>query len=59
MQIRKHLHGSKFIPASDKDKLKIVLPNRGGEVTTYLITGDASNFTGSLGNSWALLYAIA
>lgn len=57
--IRKKLHSNQFIPAVDKDKLDLIVPNRGQRYDTYLILGDVSNFTGSLGNSWALLFAIA
>lgn len=59
VSIRKRLHGNKFIPAVDKDKLRLIVPNRGERYTTYLVLGDISNFTGSLGNSWALLFAVA
>jgi hypothetical protein len=58
-RVRSNLHVSKVIRSDRKDQINLVVPRAREGQTTLLILGDVSNFTGSLGNSWLLLHAVA
>jgi hypothetical protein len=57
--MRKNLEREQVIPALDKDLLSISLPYPYRHEVALLILGDVSNFTGSLGNSWLMLFCMA
>jgi hypothetical protein len=59
MSTRQALERECVIPAKGKDILKMVLPIPRKHEVALLILGDVSNFTGSLGNSWLMLYCMA
>jgi hypothetical protein len=60
MIIRKRLHSSRIVRAESKDLLDLIVPmaTRDCDISV-LVLGDISNFTGSLGNSWVMLYCMA
>lgn len=59
MKMRERLEREEVIPAKDKDLLDLRLPYPRANEVALLILGDVSNFTGSLGNSWIMLYCMA
>lgn len=60
MIIRKRLHSSRIVRAEDKDILSLSIPmSTHDDDMSVLLLGDISNFTGSLGNSWLMLYCMA
>jgi hypothetical protein len=59
MDVRQNLEREQVIPAIDKDILDIILPYPRSYEVALLILGDVSNFTGSLGNSWLMLFCMA
>lgn len=57
--IRRRLHLSQILRVDNKDMLNIEVPiERGWDTSTILILGDVSNFTGSFGNAWLLLFSM-
>lgn len=58
--MRRNLHSARVLRTDDKDILQLTVQTSPDEgVTTFLILGDISNFTGSLANSWLMLHCMA
>lgn len=58
--IKKRLHSSKIVHCVDKDILSLSIPmTTRDDYSSVLVLGDISNFTGSLGNSWFMLFCMA
>jgi hypothetical protein len=58
LRAKLNLHRQEYLPAMDKDVLELRLILK-PECVTRLIIIDISNFTGSAGNSWLMLFTLA
>lgn len=56
--VRSRLHYSSVLRCPEKDMLDLSVPAPGPGEVTILIVGDISNFTGSLGNAWLMLFSM-